>query len=108
PTDSRLEQIIRVTVIFLLVIGCLLVLKPFLGAILSAAILCFSTWPLYARVERAVGGRPGLAASAMTLLVLLILVVPLALVAVSYADQVPDLVERVRALLSEGLPLPPD
>ena len=29
------------------VIGCLIVLRPFLAALLSAAILCFSSWPAY-------------------------------------------------------------
>src|SRR5262245_10731463 len=106
--DSRIEQIIRIAAAAVLVIGCLLVLKPFLGAIVSAAILCFSTWPLYGQLERRLGGRRTLAATAMTFLILVVLVLPLALVAASYADEVPDLVEHVRVLFSEGLPLPPD
>jgi predicted PurR-regulated permease PerM len=106
--DKRIEQIIRITAMVLLVIGCLLVLRPFLAAILSAAILCFSTWPVYAFIERKCGARRTLAASAMTLIVIVVLVFPLALVAASYADRIPDFIEHVRLLLSEGLPLPPD
>jgi predicted PurR-regulated permease PerM len=106
--EQRVELIIRIAAIALLAIGCLLVLAPFLAAILSAAILCFSTWPIYEFLERRLGGRRSLAALAMTFLVVVVLVLPLALIAASYADDVPDIVEYVRALLEEGLPLPPD
>jgi predicted PurR-regulated permease PerM len=106
--EKRTELIIRATATVLLVIGCLMVLRPFLAAVLSAAILCFSTWPCYVLLERTFGGRRTLAALVMTLIVILVLVFPLALVAVSYADDIPDLVEHLRALLSEGPPAPPD
>lgn len=106
--EKRLEQIIRIVAITALVIGCLMVLKPFLAALLSAAILCFSTWPVYEWIERRLGGRRGLAALAMTMLILLVLVLPLALIAATSADQVPYLVEKLRETIAEGLPGPPD
>jgi predicted PurR-regulated permease PerM len=105
--ERRIEWIVRITAVVMLVIGCLMVLRPFLAAILSSAILCFSTWPAYAFIERGLGGRRTLAALAMTLIVILILVFPLALVAGVYADEVPALVERVRIVLAEGFPYPP-
>src|SRR5260221_9942732 len=84
-----------------------MVLKPFLAALLSAAILCFSTWPLYRLIERRLGGRRTLAALAMTLLMILVLVMPLALIAGSYVDDVPQLLEGLREALAQGLPRPP-
>ena len=105
--EKRIELIIRITAMVLLVVGCLMVLRPFLAAILSAAILCFSTWPAYKFLERHLAGRRTLAALAMTLLVILVLVLPLALVAASYADDIPELAEHLRLLVSEGLPFPP-
>jgi predicted PurR-regulated permease PerM len=105
--EKRIEQIIQVTAIVLLVIGCIVVLRPFLGAILAACILCYSTWPIYRFIETRVGGRRWLAALVMTTLILVILVVPLALIALSFRDDVPQLVEHVRETLSEGLPQPP-
>jgi len=89
-----------------LAIGCLMVLKPFLAALLSAAILCFSTWPLYRLIERRLGGRRTLAALAMTLLMILVLVLPLALIAGSYVDDIPQLLERLRETLAQGLAQP--
>jgi predicted PurR-regulated permease PerM len=105
--EKRIEQLIQVTAIAVLVVGCLMVLKPFLAAILSAAILCYSTWPVYEWVERKLNRRRWLAALAMTLLLVLVLVLPLVTVAVTYADEVPHLIELVRETLAEGLPGPP-
>lgn len=105
--EKRIEQIIQVAAITVLVIGCLMVLRPFLAAILSAAILCFSTWPVYEWLERKLRKRRWLAALVMTLLLVLVLVLPLVAVALTYADEVPHLLERVRELLAGGLPDPP-
>src|SRR3977135_250478 len=105
--EKRIERIIQVVAGVALAIGCLMVLKPFLAALLSAAILCFSTWPLYSVIERRLGGRRTLAALAMTLLMVVVLVLPLALIAGSYVDDVPQLAERLRDALAEGLPMPP-
>jgi len=88
--EKRIERIIQAVAGVALAIGCLMVLKPFLAALLSAAILCFSTWPLYSVIERRLGGRRTLAALAMTLLMVVVLVLPLALIAGSYVDDVPS------------------
>jgi predicted PurR-regulated permease PerM len=106
--DKRLEQIIQVSAIALLVIGCLLVLRPFVAAILTAAILCYATWPVYRWIEYWAWGRRGIAAFVMTVLIIVVLVLPLALVAILYGEQLPHLVERGRELLAQDLPGPPD
>ena len=45
--DIRIEHLTRIAAVTLLVVGCLLVLQPFVTALLCAAIVCFSTWPMY-------------------------------------------------------------
>ena len=55
PSEKRIEQVVQVTAVVLLALGCLVVLMPFLGAVIGAGILCFSTWPIYSYVERKVG-----------------------------------------------------
>lgn len=107
-TEKRIEQVIQISAVVLLVVGCLLVLQPFLGAILAAAILCFSTWPAYRFIEDRLGGRQWLAALAMTLMIICVLVVPLALIALSFRDDVPHLVENAREVFARGLPQPPE
>ena len=106
--EKRGEQIAQMAVIALLVIGCLLVLRPFVTGLLSAAIMCFATWPLYERVLADLRGRRTLAALVMTLLLILVIVLPLAFIAVTLADSVIPLIDWVRGVLTYGLPLPPD
>ena len=107
PAERRIEQIVQITAIVLLALGCLVVLQPFLGAVIGAGILCFSTWPIYSYVERQVGGRRWLASLLMTLLIVVVLVVPLALIALSMRDDVPVLMDKLREVLEGGLPPPP-
>ena len=106
-SEKRIEQVVQVSAIVLLVVGCMVVLKPFLGAILAAAILCFSTWPIYLFIEDKVGGRRWLAALVMTLVILFVMVVPLALIALSFRDDVPELMDHLREALAHGMPPPP-
>ncbi|MGK6317406.1 AI-2E family transporter [Neorhizobium sp. DT-125] len=91
----------------LLALGCVLVLQPFLSAILWAAIVCFSTWPVYQRCERFVGGNKSLAAAVMTLLVALVLVAPFAVMVPTLTDRVGNLPTAVNQVLEQGPPAPP-
>lgn len=106
-SDNRIEQFIAMAALAVLAIGCLVILSPFVSALLWAVILCFSTWPLYRRTERLCGGRRTLAAAVLTLLVALVLLGPLALVGVGLADNVTAVAGAVRVLLEEGPPDPP-
>jgi hypothetical protein len=106
--DFRLEQVTRIAAATLLVLGCLLVLQPFVTALLCAAIVCFSTWPVYDRMVRWLGGRRSLAALVMTLLLALVMVVPLAVLALTLADTASPAIDWMRDTFAHGLPLPPD
>ena len=77
--ETRVVKMAQVAAIVTLVVGCLLVLQPFVTALLCAAIVCFSTWPVYQWLEQRLGGRRTLAALLMTLLLILVVVLPLAL-----------------------------
>jgi predicted PurR-regulated permease PerM len=106
--EKRVEQIAQVAAITVLVVGCLLVLQPFVTALLCAAIVCFSTWPIYQRIEQWLRGRRWLAALVMTLLLILVIVLPLTLLAFTLADDAADMIEQVREYFAQGLPPPPD
>ncbi|AFL51770.1 putative PurR-regulated permease PerM [Sinorhizobium fredii] len=107
PLGKPIEQILGVGALLLLAFGCALVLQPFLSAILWAAVICFSTWPVYQRCERAVGGNKSLAAAVMTLLVALVLVAPFAVMVPSLTDSVSNLLTAVNQILEQGPPAPP-
>ncbi len=108
PLGKRVIQIAQVAAIALLVVGCLLVLQPFVTALLVAAIVCFTTWPVYQVIERLLRGRRGFAAATMTLLLIIIIVLPLALLAATLADSVTPAVNWLRDTFAGGLPGPPE
>lgn len=107
PLGKPIEQILGIGALLLLALGCAMVLWPFLSALLWAAVLCFSTWPLYAWCERAVGGRRGLAAALMTLSVALILVAPFVIILATLTDSVSSLITVTTSVLEQGPPAPP-
>ncbi len=107
PLEMQTKQIIGVGVLLLLMFGCIIVLLPFLSALLWAAVICFSTWPIYRWLERKLGGRKGVAAALMTLLVTAALVAPLALIVASLADSLTGLVASVGRSSQYSLPAPP-
>jgi predicted PurR-regulated permease PerM len=105
--ENRLEQIAGMALLVLLVIGCFVVLRPFVSALLLALILSYSTWPIYAWCERVLKGRKGVAATLMTLLVAAVLLIPLIILGSSLADQAAAATGWVQRLLADGPPDPP-
>ncbi len=97
----------RIATVVLLTLGCLFVLKPFLPAILFAAAVVISSWPLYLRLLGAMQGRRTLAALTMTLSLTLLVIIPLAIVAYNLADDVATTFGQIRYALEHGELLPP-
>jgi predicted PurR-regulated permease PerM len=91
-----------------LVVGCFLVLQPFLTASLWAMILAYSTWPIYLHARRVLRGSANTAALAMMLMITLLLLAPLAIVGLSLADNAATLTELLRQRIEAGTPAAPD
>ncbi len=107
PAAKQHEKALGLGALGALTVGCLVVIWPFLSAIMWAAVLCWSTWPVYSRYERALGGRRGLAAALMTVTVALVIVAPFALLVAALAESVGDLVGALGRVFEEGPPAPP-
>ncbi|MFL6659441.1 MAG: AI-2E family transporter [Massilia sp.] len=90
-----------------LVVGCLYVLRPFLAAILFAAAVVISSWPLYLFLLRRMRDRRSLAALTLTLTLLLLVIMPIALVAYNLADDVGNFYEQIRLAVDSGHVEPP-
>lgn len=105
---SRFEQYARISAAALLVLGCVLVLQPFLGAILFAGVLVLSTWPAFVKLRDRWGGRGSLAALVIVLAMVVALALPVALAAQSLVVHSPAVVEAVRSFLErrESVELP--
>lgn len=106
PEGSYVEKALGLILLLVLVIGCILVLKPFLNAILLAVILCVSTWRLFRKFVGLLGGRQTSAALLMILLATGLLVLPLLVLGANLAGDVARLATAARSAVNQGLPPP--
>ncbi|WP_373990615.1 AI-2E family transporter [Duganella sp. BuS-21] len=105
--QQRFQPFTRLAAIILLVIGCLIVLRPFLAAILFAAAITISSWPLYLRLLSRLKQRRTIAALVMSIGLTLLIVVPLTLVTWNIADNASGFYDQIKAGLGSGTLDPP-
>ncbi len=103
--EQRLRQFAQLVAIAIVIVGCYQVLLPFIPAILFAVVVCMSTWPLYGRLRGALRGRSALAALVMVLLLIVLVIGPSALLALSLTDNVSAIVDAAKTMLNHG-PIP--
>jgi predicted PurR-regulated permease PerM len=107
PFTEKLERNLGWIIVLVLLGGCLLVLRPFVSALLWAVVLCFSSWPIYRRLLRLLGNRRTLAALLMTLAMVLIVLLPFLIIVPTLAGNVTELTTAARRWTEEGPPNPP-
>ncbi|MCC7299796.1 MAG: AI-2E family transporter [Verrucomicrobia bacterium] len=100
---NRIEAVAAVTAVAVLAAGCLVVLRPFVSAILWASVLTYTTWPLMLKLEGWMKGRRTLAALIMTLLITLVMVLPFVLAGITLAGNMARF-EELFGILQGGLP----
>ena len=106
--EKRFQPYSRLAAIVFLVIGCLWVLRPFLPAVLFACAITISSWPLYLRLLGRMKARQTLAATIMTVSLILVIILPLALVTWNVADNAGQFYRGLRDALHAGELAPPD
>jgi predicted PurR-regulated permease PerM len=97
-------RIIGLAALALLALASFWVVRPFISALLWAAIIAFSTWPLFRVLTDRLRFRPTLAALVMVLGELLLVGVPVLFATPFSAKDVEALRRTVEQLLSEGIP----
>ncbi len=105
--NSNLEPKIGLAILVVLIAGCLLVLRPFISALLWAAVLCFASWPVYRRLLGLVRNHRTLAALLMCLLLVLLFLTPFIIVGLTLADNVSAFTATVQKAIEAGPPAPP-
>ena len=105
---QKIERNLGWAVVLLLFFGCLLVLRPFVSALLWAVVLCISSWPIYRRLLGWLGNRRTLAALVMTLAMILIVLLPFFIVVMTLADNIQELTSATRNWIDAGPPAPPE
>lgn len=103
---DRVDLVVRFLFGFIIAIGCYLVVQPFLTAMMVAAVIAVVSWPLYLQTRRLAGGSPTGAAALLVLAIVLLIIVPLSVLAVAAADQVPRAVALTRSWIEEGFSVP--
>lgn len=108
--DQEPKRLAQIALVVLLIVGCIAVLLPFVGALLFALVIWVCTWETYRdRVLPWLGGRNTLGASLMLLLLVLILLVPTIFLAGALASGADRVIDLVKPYVDQGLPTqPPD
>ncbi|MDI6750195.1 MAG: AI-2E family transporter [Rhodocyclaceae bacterium] len=97
----------RIALAALIIVGTVWVLAPFLAALLFAAILCLTTWPMFAWFESRLKGRSTLAALLATLVLASAVLLPMSYLAATIADAVAQLIGILRPWFEAGDYAPP-
>ena len=107
-SPPHIDRTLTLVVLFLLIAGCFLVLQPFITAIIWAAILCATIWPLFLHLRQRLKGRSGLAATLIVLLMSVTVVAPFVIVGITIADNAEIVSDHVQEFIKTGPPPPPE
>src|SRR5258708_23908058 len=99
---AQIERSIGLGAIALLGFACVLILLPFLSAALWAAILCFTTWPLFSQLRTRLGDWRTLAAVLATLLLSACVLVPVAILVSRISGNMAEITAAAHKLIHEG------
>ncbi len=102
------NQIARIALIALLIIGCFFVLRPFMAAVLFAAVFCVFTWPAYQWLWLKLGRRDNVSAVTMTLILSVAIIIPMAYLATNLAESAAILLDEAQETLKNLQPQAPD
>ncbi|MDD2894214.1 MAG: AI-2E family transporter YdiK [Halothiobacillaceae bacterium] len=110
--NSNPRDLTQITLAVLFIGGLLLatfwVLKPFLSALIWAAMIVVATWPLMLKAQTVLGGRRALAVSVMSVSILLMLLLPLSLAIATIVENADKIVGWAKWLAESRVPPPPD
>ncbi len=95
-TKGMLDVLIRAALILALAYLCYRILAPFMVLVVWAVILAVAMYPLQRAVARWIGGRQGVAATLVTLLAVVLIVLPSAVLLSSLGDSVRQLIADVQ------------
>lgn len=95
--NRALEILIRIGAILLLVAWCIQIVRPFLVPVLWGVIIAVAVYPGFHRLEQLLHGRGHLAATLLTLVMFVVLLVPTFLLADTLVDGITGIADRMQA-----------
>ena len=90
-----------------LIVAAFWIVRPFLAAAIWAMTIVVVTWPLLLRLQRRLWNSRGLAITAMMVVLVLLLAVPLLLAVGTLVSNADEIADRVRQLIGYRIPSPP-
>lgn len=107
-TDNNPRRLAQIALVVLLIVGCLAVLWPMIGAVLFAFVVWLCTWRFYSEtLLPRLGGRDTLGASLMTLLLILLMLLPMSFLAGSLVNSADKLIGLAKPYIEQGMPQVP-
>jgi predicted PurR-regulated permease PerM len=100
------EIVIRVGVMVALAAWCFWLTRPFIFALVWGLIIAVAAYPSFVRIRDWLGGRGGLAATLLTALILVVLIVPVAMLTTILVSNLSELADKI-ASGSTVVPVPP-
>jgi predicted PurR-regulated permease PerM len=108
PPRDLAQTTLGVLALGLLMAGTLWVLRPFVPAVVWAAMIVITTWPTLLALERRLWGKRSLAVTVMTIVLLLVFLVPLSLAIYTIVGHLDEIIDKIKQLASLRLgPVPP-
>ena len=112
PDTPPRQDLARITFGVLLIITLLAltiwILRPFLGALVWAAMIVVATWPIMCRLQTWLWGSRKWAVAAMTAMLLLTLALPLAFTVGTIVANAGTVIDSASRLQTFTMPAPPD
>ncbi|MBB3351085.1 putative PurR-regulated permease PerM [Rhizobium sp. BK049] len=94
--EARVSDLVRLGIIGLFAYWTMTLIAPFALILIWAAILAVALFPMFATLSRLIGNRPVIAAIVIVAGCLVLIIAPLALVAVNFADTAEALIGKLR------------
>ncbi len=101
--EARVSDLVRLGIIGLFAYWTVVLIAPFALIVIWSAILTVALFPMFEALSRLIGNRPVIAAVIVVVGCLVLIIAPLALVAVNFADAAQTLIEK---LMTENIALP--
>jgi predicted PurR-regulated permease PerM len=95
--EARVSDLVRIGIIGLFAYWSLQLVAPFALIVIWSAILAVALFPMFTGLSRLLGDRPKLSATIIVIACLVLIIAPLALVSVNFADAILALVAQLKS-----------
>jgi predicted PurR-regulated permease PerM len=112
PITSKSPDLARTTLavlfIGILIAACFMVMRPFLSALIWAAMIVIATWPMFIKLQARLGGRRWLATTVMIVLLLLVLIIPVGYAVLTILDKTDEITGWIKSIPNLKIPPAPE